>query len=161
MLMLDEEGRISVGKHCYEVWEEERRCANCGSYRACMSGQRIEKKEYYKGYTYHIIMNPVEVRFPNGENVRCALECINITKGTPEGSGKERVKGKSIEELTDSLTGLYSWDGFYQKTRELLLADKEGEYVIVCYDINHFGVINDIYGHEYANAILQCREDGT
>ena len=55
----------------------------------------------------------------------------------------------------DRLTGLYSKDFFYQKVQEQLLADPEGEYVIVCSNIENFKFVNDVFGVHEGDRLLK------
>lgn len=63
----------------------------------------------------------------------------------------------------DRLTGIYSKEFFYQKVREVLLANPDKQYDIICSDIEKFKLINDIFGVPAGNQLLcqvakQCRE---
>lgn len=64
---------------------------------------------------------------------------------------------KEIKERReyDSLTGLYNKETFYGKTRELLEKDGETSYAIVCLDIQHFKLINDLCGTEAGDRLLR------
>ena len=55
----------------------------------------------------------------------------------------------------DRLTGLYSKEYFYQKVKELLIRNPERSYDIVCSDIENFKLVNDIFGIEAGNRMLQ------
>ncbi|MGB5447260.1 MAG: GGDEF domain-containing protein [Psychromonas sp.] len=65
------------------------------------------------------------------------------------------IQKEEFEALakTDPLTGLYNRAG----TRELLQRmqdDLDGEYSLIMFDIDHFKMINDTYGHEIGDSIL-------
>ncbi len=55
----------------------------------------------------------------------------------------------------DRLTGLYSKDYFYRKMRERLLEDPEGDYSIVCTNIENFKLVNDSFGIQEGDRLLQ------
>ena len=55
----------------------------------------------------------------------------------------------------DRLTGLYSKEYFYQRVRERLLEDSDGEYNIVCSNIENFKVYNDSFGVEAGDRLLR------
>jgi hypothetical protein len=38
---------IEYDKDCFEVWCSGKRCENCSSYKACISGHRREKEELH------------------------------------------------------------------------------------------------------------------
>lgn len=55
----------------------------------------------------------------------------------------------------DALTGLYNRDAFYEKTKELIFKQKETSYTIMCIDIERFKVVNDLYGTQEGDKLLQ------
>ncbi len=60
---------------------------------------------------------------------------------------------------TDSLTGLYSKEYFYHTVEELLAADPEAEYDVVCSDIENFRALNDRYGTAQCDSFLRAVAD--
>lgn len=48
----------------------------------------------------------------------------------------------------DRLTGMYSKEFFYQKVREILDANPDKDYTIVCSNIENFKLYNDTFGRE-------------
>lgn len=55
----------------------------------------------------------------------------------------------------DRLTGLYSKEYFYQRVRERLKEDPEGEYNIICSNIESFKVYNDSFGVKAGDILLK------
>ena len=55
----------------------------------------------------------------------------------------------------DRLTGLYSKEFFYQKVRDRLRDDPEGEYSIVCSNIENFKLFNDTFGIPEGDRLLR------
>ena len=55
----------------------------------------------------------------------------------------------------DRLTGLYSREYFFQKVTERLRADPQGEYSIVCSNIENFKMYNDSFGTEAGDRLLR------
>ncbi|MDO4561857.1 MAG: PAS domain-containing protein [bacterium] len=55
----------------------------------------------------------------------------------------------------DELTGLYSRAAFFEKAAEMIAARERGYYVIACFDINNFKVINDQYGSKKGDEVLK------
>ncbi len=150
------DGDIEYGRDCFLVWEANQRCANCGSYRACQSDQRLEKIEIFKNNTIHVLMIPIYLQLKDGTYIHIALECINKKDVLGEGfvADRNRVLGKDGTALVDSLTGLYNWDGFYTYARESIENEKNAEWVILVYDIVKFKFVNDIFGIEKGNEVL-------
>ena len=55
----------------------------------------------------------------------------------------------------DPLTGLYNRETFFEKAAEMINAREAGYYVMACFDINGFKVINDRFGISRGDAILK------
>jgi len=55
----------------------------------------------------------------------------------------------------DRLTGLYNRDAFFDRVGELVAAHEAGYYVLASFDINGFKVINDQYGTQIGDQVLQ------
>ena len=55
----------------------------------------------------------------------------------------------------DKLTGLYNREGFFEKAEELINLHEAGYYVMACFDIDNFKVINDQYGIEKGDEVLK------
>lgn len=49
-------------------------------------------------------------------------------------------------ETHDSLTGLYNKWKFYFEVQEILKQNKEKEYQIICSNVKHFKLVNDLFG---------------
>lgn len=56
---------------------------------------------------------------------------------------------------TDRLTGLYSKEYFYQRVRETLALNPGKAYDVICSDIENFKMINDAFGVQAADRLLQ------
>lgn len=54
----------------------------------------------------------------------------------------------------DKLTGLYNGDYFCNRVEEILSNDPYGRYYIVCSDIKEFKLINDTFGKDIGDALL-------
>ena len=59
----------------------------------------------------------------------------------------------------DRLTGLFSREFFYEKVRERLREDPEGEYSIVCSNIVNFKLYNDSFGVAEGDRLLREAAD--
>lgn len=55
----------------------------------------------------------------------------------------------------DRLTGMYSKEFFYQKAREILDANPDKDYTIVCSNIENFKLYNDTFGREAGDRLLK------
>lgn len=59
----------------------------------------------------------------------------------------------------DQLTGLYSKEFFYQKTKEILTLYPERNYDIICSDIENFKLFNDVFGTSAGDNLLMNLAD--
>ena len=55
----------------------------------------------------------------------------------------------------DRLTGLYSREFFYSRAQEILEANPNREYIILCSNVENFKLFNDHYGVSAGNRLLQ------
>ena len=56
---------------------------------------------------------------------------------------------------TDILTNIYNWNGFVARCKNLFRKYGDQKYAMVSLDIDKFKVINDIYGNDMADQILE------
>lgn len=56
----------------------------------------------------------------------------------------------------DRLTGIYSKGFFYQKAADLLRQNPETQYDVLCSNVEHFKLINDVFGTQTGDLLL-CR----
>ena len=149
------DGNIIPADSCYSVWDADQRCANCSSYKAFKSQTRVEKEEYFENKKYHILSNPIELIHEDGSRTECVMECITVSnESVVMGQGGNGVKGMDSRSLLDSLTGLYSWDGFYEKARDAFQNSQDSEWVLIIYNIVQFKLINDLFGIPKGDEVL-------
>lgn len=85
-----------------------------------------------KPYSANILKN----RLWNIINLREQAALINATK-------------------TDALTGLRSRNAFFEQAAKMIAEQEPGYYVMACFDIERFKVINDQYGNEKGDDVLK------
>ncbi len=153
-----DENHVIHSRPCYDVWNADHRCKDCSSYRACMSGSRLEKTELFRGTLFHIQSNPVHLVQPDGSRYDCVLELITSTKATPADKPtlveKERQEYAPALRLRDPLTGLYNREGFIKAVRDVLINDPGKPRLMVASDIIQFRLIQSLFGKEKCNEIL-------
>lgn len=59
----------------------------------------------------------------------------------------------------DALTGLLSRSAFFEKAEQMIQAHEPGYYVMACFDVDRFKVINDQYGNQRGDAVLKFIAD--
>ena len=57
--------------------------------------------------------------------------------------------------IKDDLTGLYNRKGFFDKAAEMVAGRDPGYYVMACFDVDNFKVVNDQYGSEKGDKLLR------
>lgn len=68
------------------------------------------------------------------------------------GSDSERLR---LMAETDWLTGIYNRSAFARYTKAMLLNNLKTQYVLICWNIERFKIINDIFGAEMGDALLK------
>lgn len=67
-----------------------------------------------------------------------------------------RETAAMINELQyDRLTGVYNHEYFYQMVKKRLAEDPDGEYSIVCSNIDNFKLVNDTFGNKAGDELLK------
>lgn len=67
----------------------------------------------------------------------------------------EEYQRQRFLETHDPLTGIYNKEAFYLRAAQMLQDNPEEEYLIVCSDIHKFKLVNDIFGSDTGNQMLQ------
>ncbi|MBE5924826.1 MAG: EAL domain-containing protein [Lachnospiraceae bacterium] len=140
------------GCHIWDGGEDNR---NMDVAAACVKGKRIERVMEYDGNTYHILMVPVDY-VSDTETVRCVLECVTRIEGVDYNAEENTKRGSAKRSIKDPLTGLYNWDGFFEKARETMDEQWDKEWVIIAYDIMSFKLVNDLFGEEKGDEVLKA-----
>lgn len=66
-----------------------------------------------------------------------------------------RETAATVNELQlDRLTGLYNRNTFFEKAAAMIASKESGFYIMACFDIDSFKVINDQYGTDKGDRIL-------
>lgn len=156
IITVNDTGKTQYEAECHSVWGIPERCANCTSYRACMTHQIVEKDEIFQGSRYHIQSVPLYLRLPDGELSFCVMEKIRVysldgLKNPPDPT----VRGNSDYHSThDTLTGLYNQGEVFRCARKLLMAHPDDVYLLISGDIRDFHLINNLFGRERGNEVL-------
>lgn len=58
-------------------------------------------------------------------------------------------------ETKDTLTGLFNKWGFFFRVQEILKQKNNKKYQIICFDVKHFKLINDLFGFSAGDRVLK------
>jgi len=72
--------------------------------------------------------------------------------------GRERKKLTELEYL-DGLTGAFNRSAFVSRVEDVLKANKNFPYYMICFDVVNFRIINETYGHERSDVIIKATAD--
>lgn len=86
--------------------------------------------------------------------VMAVLLCLNIIIYILK-IKKANEKRVAYIAFKDSLTGLMNYDKFVLACEEYLLKHKRKNCILICFDIDKFKLINDIYGYKTGDEILK------
>ncbi len=113
------------------------------------------ERKYYK-----LQFNRMEEK--NGDYIGCFFHILDITEDT-------RRREEAFYRAThDALTGLYTRDYFYDQCEQLIKANPDKRYVMICSDIANFKIVNELFGENAGDNLLihfaemlreACRED--
>ena len=67
----------------------------------------------------------------------------------------EEYQRQKYLESHDPLTGIYNKEAFYLRAAQVLQDNPDEDYLLICSDIHKFKLVNDIFGTETGNKMLQ------
>lgn len=104
------------------------------------NNERVEEEALMAGANDYILkpynMNILRNRLWNVIDLREQAAIVNAAK-------------------TDALTGLYSRDTFFEKAGVMVEAQEPGFFIMACFDVEHFKIINDQYGSARGDVVLK------
>lgn len=106
--------------------------------------KKIQKNE--KDFTFHI-----SERTLKDENNNFLGAFFVIHDKTLEVQKLEQERYLAVH---DKLTNLFNRDGFFEKVQEILKAEPNEKYLMVCSDIDNFKFINDLFGRLTGDSFL-------
>ena len=152
ILDVTKDGTIVYGDSCFCIWDRKNRCANCSSYRACMTHTETDKIEHLGRDRESIHSIPIYLEMKNGESELCVIECVNYA-GTEDDGYVETTPDEYIS-THDVLTRLYSHEKLFREIRNRLNKHENEEYLLVIINVRNFTLVNNLFGVEKGNRLL-------
>ena len=72
---------------------------------------------------------------------------------------EKEMKDIELDEMKDSLTGIWNRKGFYKYTRELLDDHPDLQFCLIYWNICRFKVVNELFGQETGDKVLMHLAD--
>ena len=96
-----------------------------------------------------------DVHFSAVYDVGGSVCCVIATaKPFDEISGGSASDGK-LNEQYDKLTGLYDGVTFCRMVKNAVAEDNEKKYALILFDIEKFKIVNELYGFDFADEVLE------
>ncbi|MBQ6492364.1 MAG: EAL domain-containing protein [Erysipelotrichaceae bacterium] len=161
ILEFDSDGKITMNKSCYGIWNAGQKCMNCSSALACKTGCHQEKAEHFQDQVYHIQSNPVTLKLPDGDSYEAVVELVNIKEKEPEDlkandRDAENLDHKAAEykAVHDTLTKVLTAEAFYEFSREQFVKNPDMAWVMITGNIMDFRLVNTLFGVMRGNEVL-------
>ncbi|WP_079907080.1 GGDEF domain-containing protein [Carboxydocella sp. JDF658] len=144
---------------CHEFWQRPHPCQNCVGQRSKHSCGQEEKVEIYEDKIFLVVAMPLA----GGEYVLEIIKDISHLIGARNEiiqrceQLREQLEVLARQAYVDSLTGLWNRRYLEEKFPETLKkAGLMGKQVaVLMVDIDHFKQINDTYGHNFGDRVLE------
>ncbi len=142
-----------IGSKCYEVFcTRETVCMDC---MLNFQGSSSINERYDETLDKNVKWHLNNIRWFDGREVVLAA-LISIGSFMDEVvSGKKNVGNQYDRRTLDALTRIPTYSKFYADVEHLIRSNKDRQYAIVTFDIEHFKSINDMYGMYVGDEVLK------
>lgn len=153
--ILDLYPSLEVGKKCYQcLMNLDEPCP------PCPVANHVQGPQTYLDPIRNIYetVDAVEVLLPNGETGHALVmstvgESATISAKLPR--TEQELDRLLDQEYFDTLTEGYSRKGFIRETERIFQRNQKTDYAFVLFDIRNFKAINDTFGVETGDRVLQ------
>ena len=156
------DGNLSETKvSCNDVFGSDSRCRNCTSLRAHYSKETVVKLEYTNSTVLLILSIPVEVQ---GRHLVVELAkditksmTVDVRDSVFTGEVPSIINRLNKMAATDPLTGLQNRRSLEDRLNSSLATCRQMDLPIslAMIDIDKFKLVNDTYGHQCGDVVLQ------
>lgn len=160
VFLFDAEGRIIYAneraEHCIKKYQLEVRSYVKQLAEWCGLENFFSEKDFStdknwenegKSYRYKIIFHQL-----SDKKNKHLGGCLIIQNRTEEYRKLQRERYLATH---DRLTGVYNREYFYEQAEKVIRENPEETYLMICSDIRNFKVVNDLFGTEQADIVLQ------
>ena len=148
---LDSSGKLSKGDHhCYELWNQDRRCANCTSSKCLKFQKKFSKIVFFDKEVLHVISQYIKFNV-----TPLVLEMLTrITDDVMVDKNGENFSGNSIADLNknfylDPLTNVFNRRYYKAKIKPM-----RNLCALAIVNVDNFRGINDKYGRAIGDRVL-------
>lgn len=147
----DSSGKLFKSDHyCYELWKQDRKCANCTSIKCLKSQKKFSKIVFFDSEVFYVVSQYIKV-----DNTPLVLEgLIRITNDAMIDKNGNTLSSSSISDLNnklylDPLTNVYNRRYYNAKVNE-----PKNICALAIVNVDDFKSINDTYGRTTGDNIL-------
>lgn len=160
VLTLDDGLKAGQTSSCFDTWQRDGICDNCISMRACNENETMIKIEYSPERVYMVTAVPIGL---NGRKIviellKDATHSMFLDEGGHKNNLGMQLAIDSLNQmaLKDSLTGLFNRRYISERLPvDMIQNSLNGRDLSILFaDLDHFKMVNDIYGHQAGDQIM-------
>lgn len=144
---------------CHEYWQRPHPCQNCVAQRSSRSCQQEEKVEIFQDKVFLVVAMPLAAGEYILEIIKDISHLINARTEILQRCEqlREELEVLARHAYVDSMTGLWNRRYLEEKFPEMLkkAAMLDKQVAVMMIDIDHFKQINDTYGHNFGDRVLE------
>lgn len=161
ILDFHDDGRVSMNKSCYGIWNAGQKCVNCSSAIAFRTGCNQEKAEHFKDNTFNIQSVPVKLKLHDGGVFEAVVELVSVKRDEANVTGANERDAENVDHNADQyqahhdrLTKVLNANAFYELSREAILRLPDTTWVMITGNIKDFRLVNTLFGVMKGNEVI-------